>query len=226
MTRQGKLRHPGKAVLILFALLLTANPAPAAPTVEHRDYVITVDGKEAGRSQISITTQDDGMTVMAAKASVRLNRVVFNYSYDVQATEWWKDGRLVGLKVNANDNGKHTDIVGSADGNQLRIRVNALERKIRPDVWVNSFWKLADARTNNPVPVLDADNGKDFMGKLDYIGPEQTTVANQPVKCFHFRVSGGSSPVDLWFDEGQRLLRQEFVEQGHRTVVHLIRVRR
>src|SRR5207244_305039 len=107
-------------------------------------------------------------------------------------------------------------------------RVNAMERVIRGDVWVNSFWKLADARFHNAaVPVLDADTGREFNGNLQYVGPEQITVANLPMKCYHFRVTGGPAPEDhLWFDESHRLVRREFVEQGHRLVVHATSIRR
>src|SRR5439155_236247 len=84
-----------------------------AHTTEYRDYVITVDGKEAGKTQVSITAQDDGTMVMSAKAAVRVSKGVFSYAYDVHATEWWKADRLVGIKVNANDNGKRTEVIGA-----------------------------------------------------------------------------------------------------------------
>ena len=34
------------------------------------------------------------------------------------------------------------------------------------------------------------------------------------------------SPVDVWFDQYHRLVRQEFTETGHRTIVQLVAVRR
>jgi hypothetical protein len=218
-----------RARAFLFVVgLCWAGHVAYADSQEYRDYTIAVDGKESGHSQVTITTKDDGTQIMSGKASVRISKVVFSYAYEVQATEWWKDGRLVGLKINANDNGKRSEVSGSADGNNLRLRVNATERMSRPDVWVNSYWRLADARfINNKVPVLDGDSGKEFVAQLQYLGVEQTQVGNQPIKCNHYRVTGGpTSPVDLWFDEGQRLVRQEFVEQGHKTVIHLTGVRR
>jgi hypothetical protein len=219
-------RHGWRAVLA--AGLLWILPSQAlAHTTEYRDYVISVDGKEAGKTTVSITAQDDGTMVMCAKAAVRVNKGVFSYAYDVHATEWWKADRLVGIKVNANDNGKRTEVVGSADGDHLRLRVNARERLVRHDLWVNSFWKLADARFhNNSVPVLDADSGQEYTGQLKYIGAEQVMVANQPLKTFHFRVTGGNMTHELWFDESHRLVRQEFVEQGRRVTVVMTAMRR
>src|SRR5262249_23780843 len=208
------------------ALLLIGSRTMAS-TTEYRDYAVWVDGKESGKSNVSIVTQDDGTTVMSAKVAVRVSKAVFAYTYDVQATEWWKGGKLIGLKVHANDNGKRTELSAGLDGKNLRLKVNSTQRLLNTDVWVNSFWKLADARFhNNQVPVLDADSGKEYAGQLQYIGLEQLTVGKDALKCFHFRVTGGGNTVDLWYDDGHRLVRQEFVEQGHRTIVQLTGVRR
>ena len=42
----------------------------------------------------------------------------------------------------------------------------------------------------------------------------------------HFRVTGGPTPIDLWFDRYYRLVRQEFTEAGHKMIVQLVNVRR
>jgi hypothetical protein len=227
MAKQGSWRHAKRALLVVAALCGPGSLRATAQTSEFREFVVTVDGKDSGRTNVSITAQDDGTTVMAAKASIRINKAVFNYAYDIQVTEWWKFGKLIGLKVHSNDNGKKTEIVGSGDGNNLRLRVNALERPARSDLWVNSFWKLPDAKFhNNQVPVLDADTGKEYAGQLQYIGPAQMNFAKQALKCYHFRVTGGPIVHDLWYDESHRLIRQEFVEQGRRIIVHLSNLRR
>jgi hypothetical protein len=41
----------------------------------------------------------------------------------------------------------------------------------------------------------------------------------------HYRLTGKMN-IDLWYDGSERLVRQEWLEQGHKTVVELIRVRR
>src|SRR5262249_4421031 len=121
-----------------------------------------------------------------------------------------------------------TEITGSLDAAGLRMRVNALERMARPDTWVNSFWKLADPLFHNSQgPILDADSGREHMCQIQYLGHRARSSPDQALKCYHFRITGGApSPVDVWFDESQHLVRQEFVEQGHRTVVHATGIRR
>jgi hypothetical protein len=40
----------------------------------------------------------------------------------------------------------------------------------------------------------------------------------------HYKLTGKVN-VDLWYDGSDRLVRQEWVESGHKTVLELVRVR-
>ncbi len=207
-------------------LLLQAVNAWAADT-EYRDFAVLVDGKNAGRSQMIVTEQKDGTTIMVAQVQVCVKEGLFKYTYTAEARELWKDGRLTSLKTNTNDNGKRREVSALAEGNYLRLRVNNQDRQVPPEVWTTSYWKLADARFHNQrVPLLDSETGQEYAGHLQYLGTEQLTIANQQQPCYHFRVLGGPLPVDLWFDHHHLLVRQEFVDMGHRTEIRLIDTRR
>jgi hypothetical protein len=220
-------RQPLVLLLISLAVLAQTNGKVGALDTEQRDYSILVDGKEAGQSRINITVQDDGATVVALSAQVKINQLVFNYSYRIDSTEWWKDGKLIGLKSSSAENGKHTEVVAATAEGNLKVRVNGRERTASQDAWPSSFWKLADARHHNkPVPVLDSDSGKEYVGQLQYVGTEQLTFLSQPQSCYHFRVTGGAYAVDVWFDRYHRMVRQEFTDSGHKTIVQLIALKR
>jgi hypothetical protein len=203
-------------------------PAPADHT-EHREFVVIVDGKEAGQSHLMIVTKDDGSHYVKGDAKVKFtHHVLLNYSYSVEAQEWWKDGRLVGMQVSAVEDGTKTDVTVSEAGGQLRMQVNKQDRgNPRPDAWPSSYWKLADKKYHNQaVPILDADTGKELTGQLQYVATEPIKVGPQAEDCYHFRITGIPVPIELWFDKYHRLVRQEFTESGHRTIVQLISVRR
>jgi hypothetical protein len=107
------------------------------------------------------------------------------------------------------------------------VTVNRRQRMARADVWLTSYWRLPDAKfRNQAVPLLDADTGKDISGHLKYVGLEMVTIAGQKVRCNHYRLTGTPSPVELWYDGSDRLVRQTTVEQGLRTVILLTGVRR
>ncbi len=224
-------RQQGRGHIFISLVYLgwLAQPASIAQAtdVEQREFAILVDGKEAGQSRITVTVGADGTTVVAATAKVKFTQLLFTYNYQVESTEWWKDGKLVGLKTSTVENGKHTDVTAAAANAQLKIRVNGQDRLGSAEDWTSSFWKLADARYHNKsIPVIETDTGKEFVGQLQFIGTEQLTLQRQPQACYHFRVSGGSYPIDVWFDRYHRLARQEFIDSGHKTIVQLISITR
>jgi uncharacterized protein DUF6134 len=222
--------HPawrrGSWLLLAFLFALTST-ARAADT-EYRDFSISVDGKPSGNSQFTIARQTDGSFTVSTQAVVRITGVFFKYEFSTQTSETWKEGRLVTLNASTNDNGKRVELKASAMGPSLHVKVNdQAERTARPDVWTNSFWKLADAKYHNKeLPILEEDTGKEFTGRLMYLGTESLTLANQKQDCYHFRLTGGAYPVDLWFDRYHLLVKQDFVESGHRTIMTLTNIRR
>jgi len=215
--------------LSLVALVLLSPNSPACTDdTEHREFSIFIDGKEAGTSRITIIQKADGSTYMTGSLDVKFRHLLIpEYVIKVDTQEWWKDGKLIGMKTKTSDNGKKTDIVVALDANQLRLRVNNLERVIKPESWTTSYWKLADKRFhNNVIPILEVDSGKEFNCELKYLATKQLKVGGELQDCFHFRVSSAPGPVDLWFDRYHRLVRQEFTESGHKTVVQLNTIRR
>jgi hypothetical protein len=208
--------------LVCLACLFLAASRGGASDVEQRAFSILIDGKEQGSSRMVITVQEDGTTVMQGSCSVKFSKLLFNFSYHIDATEWWKDGKLVGIKSASAENTKRNEISGGMDKGQLRVRANGADRVIRPDAWTTSYWKLADAKFHNKaIPLLDPEDGKEYNGQLQYVGTEQLTVSKAPQNVFRFKVTGGPQATDLWYDRYHRLVRQEFTEQGHHIIVQL-----
>jgi hypothetical protein len=208
-------------------LLAPVCPARADDT-EQREFSIFIDGKEAGSSRMTIVQKDDGVSYLSANMSVKFKHLAFlDYSIKIETQEWWKDGKLIGMKTTSFEQKKKTEITVALDNKQLRMRINGKESAISNDTWTNSYWKLADARFHNKqIPILEVDNGKEFNCELKYVGMEKLKVGNQMVECYRFLVTAAPVPVDLWFDKYHRLVRQEFTELGHKTIVQLENIRR
>ena len=219
--------HRSRFLLGAFSLVLLVRPVRADDT-EYRDFSVFIDGKEGGVSRITIVQKDDGSTYMSGTLDVKFRHLLFaEYVIKVETQEWWKDGRLIGMKTKTSDNGKKSDVLVAPDGANLRLTVNGINRALKPDSWTSSYWKLADAKFHNKlIPILEVDSGKEFTCELKYVETQQLKVGNQLQDCYHFRVSSAPGPVDLWFDRYHRLVRQEFTESGHKTVVQLINIRR
>ncbi len=211
------------------ALLLTFIPMSTvrADDTEQRDFSIFVDGKESGTSRMLLVQKDDGTSYMSATLEVKFRQVIVDFTLKIETQEWWKQGRLVAMKTVSQENKKRTEVVASLDNNQLRLRVNNRDGAVNPEVWTNSYWKLADSRFhNNKVPILEVETGKEFVGELKYSGPKKLKVGNDFVDCYHFIVSTNVGPVEVWYDRYHRIVRQESTESGHKIIVQLNSIRR
>jgi hypothetical protein len=216
-----------RLLFCLLALACLAAPARADDT-EQREFSIFVDDKNAGSSRMTIVQKDDGSSYMSATLDVKFKHLGFlDYHIKVDTQEWWKAGRLVGMKTQALEQKKKTEVTVALDNQQLRVRINGKDSMVRGDVWTNSYWKLADARFHNKqVPILEVDSGKEITSELKYVGMEKLKVGSQFVDCYRFLVAAAPGPVDLWYDKYHRLVRQEFTESGHKTIVQLENIRR
>ena len=227
MTPRSRCRS-GLIYLAAFVALLAPAAQLRADDEESREFTVFVDGKDAGNSRMKLIQKADGTSYMSSTVDVKFRHLlVLDYTLKIDTQEWWKEGKLIGMKTTCAENGKKTEVTVAVDGKQLRLRVNGQERQIKPDVWTTSFWKLADARFHNKqIGILEVDTGKEFNCELKYMGADKLKVAGDFQECYHFRVSAAPGPVDLWYDRYHRMVRQEFTESGHKTIVQLIKVSR
>jgi hypothetical protein len=211
----------GAALAVLVAL------APQAPTAEReiRNFNVKIDGRPAGYYRMTIDQRDDGTVVMEGHADVRVKALLARYTYTYHGTEVWKDGRLQQLKSTTNDDGKAFTVTARAEGNGIRVQTNGREQTTGADVWLTTYWRLPDAKyRNQTVPLIDADNGRYLTATLQSVNVESVTIAGQPHKCAHYRLTGGGLQVNLWYDSQERLVREESIEDGHRTLLELTRM--
>jgi Family of unknown function (DUF6134) len=217
----------------LSAWLLVAGCARLAPVataaaadIESRDFGVTVDGKNAGTVRMSFNKADDGTTTMSCETDIAVRIWLVKYTYTLRSKEVWKNGRVQRLDSTCNDDGKTFTVSAAAQGDSLRVTVNGQEKTAHADVWLTSYWSQPDAKLHDKnISILDVDTAKDLDGTVRFVGKEQRSVAGAAQEVSHYRLTGGVS-ADLWYDASGRLVRHDFVEQGHRTILELARVRR
>jgi hypothetical protein len=214
-------------LLLAGALVATAGAGTVrAADTETRDLVISVDGKRAGDVHMTFHRQDDGVTQVSVDTDVDVRILIVRYQYSYRGREIWKDGRLQRFSSRCNDNGKQYEVSAVAEEGSLRVRFNGQERVMRPETWLTSYWTLPDAKLRDGViPLLDADNGRELECRIQHVGAQQRAVMGQVQNVNHYRLTG-KVQVDLWYDSTERLVRQEWLEDGHRTVLELARIRR
>jgi len=216
-----------KACLLLVggALLLPVAGRAVAADVETRAFAIQVDGKQAGNYNMTINRKDDGAVSLAAQSDVHVSVLLVNvYTYSYRGLEVWKDGRLQHFESSGKENGKPFVVSADATAAGLTVKANGKEHAARADVWTTSFWQLPGAQyRNQAVPLLGCDTGQESTGRLNYIGVEKIKVMGQEQTCAHYRVLR-DVPYEMWYDGQERLVRQEWVSNGHRSVLELVQI--
>lgn len=213
-------------VCVGVTLLLAGSAGVRAADSETREFAVLVDGKQAGTASMNIQKQDDGSTVVSSQTNVVVKVLFKKYVYTCEAREVWKDGRLREAASRCNDDGKAYQVSAVAQADGVHVRANGRERTTKPEVWLSSYWTLPDAKIRNQVvPVLDIDNGRDMQVRLQHIGAQQIPVAGEMRNVQHYRLTG-TVRVELYYDANERLVRQEWVEDGHPTVLQLTGVRK
>jgi hypothetical protein len=215
------------ALLLGLCALCGESSCARAEEVEVREFSVLVDGKPCGTYRMTITRKDEHTLTMSCQAEVRVKvALITAYRYSYNGVEVWKDGRLQSLQSACNDDGKRSVVTATLDGKRLRVKVNGQEGDVRPDVWLTTFWSLPDARQRSgAIPLLDADTGRYMDGQIQFVGTSTVHAAGQALTCSHYRVTS-QSPHDVWFDSSERMVRQDWVEDGHRTCLILTRVQR
>lgn len=230
-------------VCVASAASLFAGP----PDAEHetREFEVSVDGTPRGKCVMHIRRRRDGAETVSINAGLAFNYLVYNYRYSSAGTETWKDGRLVSLENSSNFNGKEYKVEAAAESKRLRLTVNGKSSHAEPDVWSTSYWRVPahveqrlkkiesgivqapgkdPERKHEPLSItlLNSDKGEPLAGRLQHIGHEEIKAAGQRLKCARYRISGGAQ-VELWYDGTGRLVRQESLDSGHKTVLELKR---
>jgi hypothetical protein len=207
------------------AMLLGAGGVHAADT-ETREFVVKVDGKPAGHANMTIQRQDDGTTIVSCDTDVRVKVLIKTYVYTCRTRETWKNGRLQQLASQCSDDGKQFQVSAAAQADGIHVRVNGREHITKTEAWVSSYWTLPDAKLRDQVlAVVDADNGRDLQGRLQFLGEAQLNVAGHVQNVQHYRFNGPNR-IELYYDASQRLVRQDWIEDGHPTALELSRVNR
>ncbi|MBI3862594.1 MAG: hypothetical protein HY290_11945 [Planctomycetia bacterium] len=244
----GKVLIHASAALAIGCLAMQPARADEPRDVERetREFKISVDSKPRGQCKMTIHKRDDGSDKLHIDAGLTFDYVVYVYRYRSTGTEVWKEGRLVELENTADLNKTRYRLSAKATEKGLRLSVDGNQSDLPADAWPTSYWRIPDrlahresdeksgvvtAGASKPaeggkakkVSLLDSDKGQNLRGEVQYVGAEMISVAGKRKSCAHYRVSG-EVQVDLWYDDARRLVRQEGVESGHKTLLELTRL--
>jgi len=207
---------------LLVGLVVALAPRAQAAETEVRQFNVSVDGKPSGQYTMKFSKGDDGVLTVVCEAHVKVKvGFITAYHYDFTAIEEWKDGRVQRLRSRCDDDGKKFEVVATAGERGLTVKVNGREKTVRGDAYLTTACCLPDAkRRDGDLPLMEADNGQEIDGKIQEVSSGPMNVVGESVKVTRYRLTSLVAH-DLWYDGAGRMVRQEWTEDGHKTVLEL-----
>ena len=189
-----------------------------------REYEILVKGKPAGSVTTTIADTNDSRTTVITDVSVALEYIVYTYRYEYHGREVWHGNQLDTVEGRGLDGNTkfatraHSDISGSI------VEVMGKGPRSGPILaMTTNYWHCPAAAKGGVFQLLDADEGSVHAARVDDVTPDVVEVAARVINCTHYRL-GGDMTADLWFDDKDRLVREQAVEDGYPIESRLIRI--
>ncbi|NKB55926.1 MAG: hypothetical protein GKS00_06285 [Alphaproteobacteria bacterium] len=194
--------------LIFVAMLVTPYTASGAgvPDGGVLDFAVLRNGSKIGHHVIRFERSGDPMIVrIEAQIDYRLAFIPL-YLFQHVSREEWRDGRLVGMVAETNDNGDDYHIEVKPDGSELSLSINGEETPIDPEMVPASLWNIALVKRGS---ILDPADGDLMKVAIRDSGEEVIEVRGQEIRARRY-VMTGDFERDLWYDKQSILVQVRF----------------
>lgn len=132
------------------------------------------------------------------------------FRYELDATETWQDGGLVGLQGNTNDDGERERVSAELEDGALQVDGTAYEGEAPAGIIPSSHWNIQQAFSSQ---ILGTESGELLDVDVTRIGRETIVAGGYSVEATHYRLVSDIT-VDLWYDDQNRWVKLSFEARG------------
>ncbi len=196
------------AAIALGALsLVTASIATATLTTgPGMGFKVYRDGSNIGQHTISFEQKGDQLIVdIEIGLEVTFAFITF-YDYKHRNREIWRNGQLISINTETDDNGKIHTVSGRAVGNGFLVNGNGEQTLLPADIIPTSYWNPA---TRSASTLMNSQTGELIEVSIT---PEETKPVSMPWGEREGRLHRmtGDLELDLWYDRKGCLLKLSF----------------
>lgn len=224
-------RRPRRLWAIVIAILnaVTLQAAePLPPLQQHvREYEVIVDGSRVGASRLEVIEHPEGRTVATTDTQISIRILFFTYVHRYRGSESWHAGQLRKLEGVTQAGTDERSVRAILETSRSEVAVDGETQPAGPGVHLTtSYWCWpVHLDKLKALTLLNVEDGQTIKADCEKVGDEVVVVGTQRVNCTHYRLKG-SSETDLWFDEGRYLVLRKGLDEGHRTELRLLNIKR
>ncbi len=192
-----------------------AGRAMAAATTTPPDMLFDVyrNGDRIGSHEMRFKADAGGLAVSSRVELAVKMAFITVYRYQQTGQDEWRDGVLVGTRIETDDNGKKSLVVAKSEQGKLAVQgpTGAYETDFGPMTDL-SFWN--DGITKAP-PVIDSQTAELITMAVQPGSSETIQVLGQPVDTRRYTMAatkGRSGTV--WYDATGKLVKAIVITRG------------
>ncbi len=170
---------------------------PAYPDSGVLQFSLLRNGSPLGNYDLRFETRDGSLHVVTrVDVDYRLAFITL-YRFEQNRNELWRDGNLVSLETQTNDDGDRFALTAWATPDGLQVNGREFDGLAPTDIMPTGFW---DIRTVERTQLLNSEDGVLLEIAVTRIGVETVSALGQPVRASHYRIDGDTEK-DVWYDE-------------------------
>jgi hypothetical protein len=202
---------------VLAAAMQTLPLAAAIPATQKLAFEVLRGDADIGRHEVTFRREGEDLHVdVAIDLEVKLAFVtVFTYRH--RNHEVWRDGKLVSIETETNDDGKEYKLSGRATAEGFRVEGASGSFLAPAGIIPTSYWNPS---TVEQTQLLDTQKGRLLDVNVTPEGKEQIVVEGQSLTTQRYRMSGDLR-LELWYGPEGQWSRIAFDAKGSQVVYHL-----
>jgi len=221
MTFFPKPRTPLSAALstaVALSLALTATAASAMPAQKHLEFSVLKDGNPIGHHQVDLSRNGDEEDVTIQTNVVVKIALVPVYRFEHHDSEIWRNGQLVELHSQTNDDGtKHSLEAGAADG-RINVLGDGAQSQAGTGIIPASLWNHDLVKQ---TLLLNTLTGKQMKVQITDLGDETIQSQGKAIQAHHYQMSG-ELERELWYDPSNTLVQVRFKAKDDSTILYVL----
>ncbi|MEM7226052.1 MAG: DUF6134 family protein [Pseudomonadota bacterium] len=202
-----------RALSILFvaaSLVLADSIGATLLGSEQIAFKVYRDGEPLGRHEVAFREEDGMLHVeVDIELEVRLAFIPL-FSYRHSNREVWKDGRLLSIETETDDDGERYWMRGLATENGFSVDGSSGRFLAPADVVPTSYW---NPKTVESSPLLDTQYGRLVEVEAAPTGVEVVPVAGRDIEAQRYRLTGDLT-LDLWYTAEGEWAKTTFEARG------------
>ncbi len=201
-------------IAVMGGLALTGPLRAALPKLDTIAFQVYRDGARLGHHKILFRREAEDLHVeIDIQLEVKLLFLtVFSYSH--RNYEVWRDGRLVAIDTETDDDGTTYWMRGRSTTDGLVVDGSGGRFLAPADVMPTSYW---NPKTVEMSRLLDTQHGRLIEVEIAPAGVESVAFAGQPVEARRYSMTGDLT-LDLWYTQQGDWAKTSFEARGASVV--------